>query len=114
MTNSEESRLDRISTVLEQTAEFLQQSARRDEDRHNRTIAELRELRLTAEEQARTIRQFVSIVAEQARTIADITRSMRDAVEASQRSAQAAEASAVIAQNNQNAIRDLIEEMRNR
>lgn len=51
---------------------------------------------------------------EQVRTIAEIIRSMWDAVEASQRSAQAAEASAVMAQNDQQAIRALIEELRNR
>lgn len=36
----------------------------------------------------------------------------RETVFASQRAAQAAEAAAVVAQNNQNAIRDLIEELR--
>ena len=116
MTNADfpDDKLTRVSDTLDRMADLMLQSAQMQEDQHNRLITELRELRRVAEEQARTVRQFASIVGEQARTISEMTRLMRDAVEASQRSAQASEASAVIAQNNQNAIRDLIEELRQR
>ncbi|MBD1834303.1 hypothetical protein H6F61_16770 [Cyanobacteria bacterium FACHB-472] len=50
-------------------------------------------------------------MAEQARAITELSQTAREAVLASQRAAQAAEAAAIVAQNNQYAIRDLIEEL---
>ena len=52
------------------------------------------------------------MLAQQAKTISDLSRSVAASVESSRLSAQAAQAAAVIAQDNQNAIRDLIEELR--
>ena len=54
----------------------------------------------------------MNVLAEQARAVTELSQTAREAVLASQRAAQAAEAAAIVAQNNQNAIRDLIEELR--
>ncbi|MBD2093169.1 hypothetical protein H6F67_25315 [Microcoleus sp. FACHB-1515] len=105
--------------IQAQNAETLQRLVEQQRELHDMTIRELRELRRTAEEQARTARlqqdtinRFVSVVGEMGRAIADQTRNSNDIIESSRRAAQAAEAATVLAQNNQNAIRDLIEEMR--
>lgn len=67
-----------------------------------------------ATRQQQTIQQFASIIGETTRTVSELSRTVRESVEASRRSAQAAESSAFLAQANQNAIRDLIGEMRER
>lgn len=73
MTNSDfGSGLDRTNATLDRLADLLERSAQRQEEQHNRLMAELREMRIVAEEQGRTIRQFVAVVAEQARTISDM------------------------------------------
>lgn len=66
----------------------------------------------TAASQQETLRQFAAAFAQQARTISDLSRSVRDTVESSRSAARAAESAAVMARDNQNAIRDLIEELR--
>ncbi len=67
-----------------------------------------------ATRQQQTIQQFASILGETTRTVSELSRTVRESVESSRRSAQAAESSAFLAQANQNAIRDLIGEMRER
>jgi methyl-accepting chemotaxis protein len=107
-------RMDRFADLLERGNEQQQRQ-------HENTLSELRDLKLVAQEQSRTarqqqetIRQFVGIVADLTRTISEMSRTVSDSVESSRRAAQAAETAAVVAQTNQNAIRDLIEEMRER
>ncbi|KAM3099546.1 hypothetical protein ACKFKG_03145 [Phormidesmis sp. 146-35] len=68
----------------------------------------------TATRQQQTIQQFASILGETTRAVSELSRTVRESVESSRRSAQAAESSAFLAQANQNAIRDLIDEMRDR
>ena len=81
-------------------------------ERFDQTLAELRELKEISRQQAESIRQFTVVFAEQARAITQLSQTAREAVQAFKRSAQASEAAAIVAQNNQNAIRDLIEELR--
>ncbi len=107
-------RMDRIAENLETSFEIQQRQ-------HENTLSELRELKSVAQEQSRTahqqqetVRQFVGIVGELTRTIAEMSRTVSDSVESSRNAAQAAETASVLAQTNQNAIRDLIEEMRER
>lgn len=79
-------------------------------------LSELKEIvrqqAATAASQQETIRQFAGVFAQQARTISELSRSVQASVESSRQAAQAAQAAAVVAQDNQNAIRDLIEELR--
>lgn len=79
-------------------------------------MAELKEITRqqaqTAERQQRNIQQFASIFAEQARAITELSQTAREAVAASRLSAQASQSAAAVAQDNQNAIRDLIDQMR--
>jgi uncharacterized heparinase superfamily protein len=121
MTNSDDNELAGIRSILRETADLIRQGNQQQQDQHERTMQQLGLLRDIADRQAdaaqrnaETIRQFANIIGEQARTVASITRSVQQAVEASRVSAQASEATAVLAQSNQEAIRDLIEEMRNR
>lgn len=76
-------------------------------------LIELKEIALqqatTASAQQQTIQQLTAVMAEQARAL---NRAIPQVVEASRRAAQSAETATLLAQNNQNAIRDLIEEMR--
>jgi methyl-accepting chemotaxis protein len=92
-TNPPGDRLDRIAEILERMGDRLEQLTQISE-RQADTASRQAE---NASRNADTVSRFVNIVAEQART----DRVM-------------SETTAVLAQSNQEAIRDLIEEMRNR
>lgn len=72
----------------------------------------LERLVVVSEQQARSIERLAGAFTEQARAISSLSQTVSRLVDAAQRSAQAAEAAAIIAQSNQNAIRDLIEELK--
>jgi methyl-accepting chemotaxis protein len=77
----------------------------------------LEKLVVVSEQQARSIERLAGALTEQARAISSLSRTVSRLVDASQRSAQAAEMAAGIAQSNQVAIRqvgirDLIEELK--
>ena len=86
---------------------------------HAQTMAELSELKAisqqqaeTAKQQAESIRSLATAFTEQARAYREFSRSLPDVVEAARRSAQASEGAAYMAQRTLEAMRDLIEEMR--
>jgi hypothetical protein len=112
---------NQILTAQLETSQILRQMAEGQRTYHDQHIAQMNALRLVADRQAETARQqadtvqrFASIFADQARAIAGLTQAIQIAVESANRSAQASEAAAVVAQDNQNAIRDLIETLRER
>lgn len=72
----------------------------------------IEELVISSREQRQTIQLMAGMVSELVRAIAATTKSTDRILASAERAAQASEAAAVIAQTNQNAIRDLIAEMR--
>lgn len=66
----------------------------------------------TATRQQQSIERLASVFAEQAKTITELSKFARESVEAAREAARAAQAAAIVSQNNQNAIRDLIGELR--
>lgn len=101
MTNPQGARLDNIDQRLAQLVVVTERQA----ETAARQQANIERL-------AQSVERFAGIFADQAKAISDLSQTTREAVAASQRSAQASEAAAIVAQNNQNAIRDLIEELR--
>jgi methyl-accepting chemotaxis protein len=111
-----------------ETTNLLRQMAESQKSYHDQHMAQMNDLRQVADRQADTARQqadtarqqsdnvqrFATIFADQARAIANLTQAIQSTVEAANRSAQASEAAAVIAQDNQNAIRDLIATLQER
>lgn len=93
-TPSIDSRLAQLVAITEQQAETAKKQADNIE-------------RLT-----QSVERFATIFGEMARAITELSQTTKEAVATSQRAASAAEAAAVVAQNNQNAIRDLIDELR--
>lgn len=67
----------------------------------------------TAASQAESIRSLVSAVAELARSTTELSRDRRTLLESAQRSAQASESASFMAQRTLEAVRDLIDELRN-
>ncbi len=66
----------------------------------------------TARAQAESIRSLASAFVEQARAYREFSRGLPDVVETARRSAQASEGAAYMAQRTLEAMRDLIEELR--
>lgn len=89
-----EQRLDSIDTRLEQLVEATRQLAH------------------SSEQQKQSIDRLAGIIIPMARTIESLSQTSVRLLDGAQRSAQASEAAAIVAQSNQNAIRDLIEELR--
>jgi methyl-accepting chemotaxis protein len=127
--DSIDARLERLVIVTEQqmrTAERQAQSLsglretseRQAEtaERQTQSLSELREISErqaeTAERQARAIEVMMSAVTQLSRTITSMNQDRNALLESAQRSAQASEAAQMLAQSNQVAIRDLIEELR--
>ena len=110
-----------ILTAQLDTNNLIKQAVDAQKTHYDQHMAQMNALRQitdrqaeTARQQSDTVQRFASIFADQARAIASLTQAIQIAVESANRSAQASEASAVVAQDNQNAIRDLIETLRER
>jgi methyl-accepting chemotaxis protein len=111
-----------------ETTQILRQMAESQSAYHDQHMAQMNDLRQvsdrqadtarqqaeTARQQADTVQRFATIFADQARAISNLTQAIQMTVEAANRSAQASEAAAVIAQDNQNDIRDLIATLQER
>ncbi len=112
MTNSTNERLENIDSRLERLVQATSQLAEGTTE-FREDLAELKQITRqqaeTAKAEQQTIQQFAVVMAEQVRTL---SRVVPELVESSRRASQAAEAASILAQNNQNAIRDLIEELR--
>ena len=106
--DSIDARLERMITVSERQGERFDQLG----DRLDRIAATAERQAQTAERQAKTIEGLVSAVSELSRTNAAMNHDRNALLESAQRSAQASEAAQMLAQSNQVAIRDLIEELR--
>jgi len=111
-TSNLDEQLAQLVQVTRLQGENITRLGQEQRERFDQELAELRELKEISRLQAESIRQFTVVFAEQARAITQLSQTAREAVQASQRSAQASVAAAIVAQNNQNAIRDLIEELR--
>jgi methyl-accepting chemotaxis protein len=72
----------------------------------------IEELAISSREQRQTIQLMAGMVSELVRAITAMSKNTDRILASAERAAQASEAAAVIAQTNQNAIRDLIAEMR--
>jgi methyl-accepting chemotaxis protein len=72
----------------------------------------IEELVISSREQRQTIQLMAGMVSELVRAITAMSKNTDRILASAERAAQASEAAAVIAQTNQNAIRDLIAEMR--
>jgi methyl-accepting chemotaxis protein len=108
-------RLAALVAASERQSETLdRQSAALDRQSENidRLSEEVRELVISSREQRQSLQLMASMVGELVKTIANMSRTTDRLVAIAERSAQASEAAAVIAQDNQNAIRDLIAQMR--
>lgn len=86
---------------------------------HTQTMAELTELKTISQQQLQiatqqtdSIRSLAQAFVEQARAYREFSRSLPDVVEASRRAAQTSEGASFIAQRTLEAMRDLIEELR--
>lgn len=65
-----------------------------------------------ATRQQESIQQFVTILSEQASAITELSRSLRDSVESTRQLARTVDSAAAMAKANQDAIRTLLEELR--
>jgi archaellum component FlaC len=92
--DSIDARLERIAVTTERQAQNIERQAE------------------VAERQAKTIEALVSAVSELSRTNVTMNQDRNALLESAERSAQASEAAQMLAQSNQVAIRDLIEELR--
>ena len=101
MTNSFDERLERLIAVTEKQADTARQQA--DTARQQAD---------TIERQSDSIRSLARAFSEQARAYRDFSPNLPDVVETARRSAQASEGAAFMAQRTLEAIRDLIEELR--
>lgn len=86
---------------------------------HAQTMAELNELKTISQQQLQiatqqteSIKSLAQAFVEQARAYREFSRTLPDVVEASRRAAQASEGASFIAQRTLEAMRDLIEELR--
>ena len=101
MTNSFDERLERLIAVTEKQADTARQQAETAKQQAD-----------TIERQSDSIRSLARAFSEQARAYREFSRSLPDVVETARRSAQASEGAAFMAQRTLEAIRDLIEELR--
>lgn len=108
-----------MTTQPDNIDERIAQLAEQQQENHMQAMAELAELRVitqqqaeTARQQAESIRSLATAFTEQARAYREFSRSLPDVVETARRSAQASEGAAYMAQRTLEAMRDLIEEMR--
>jgi archaellum component FlaC len=106
--NQFDDRLDRIAAATERQGEWFEQF----DDRLDKIAVTVERQAETAERQSKTIETLVSAMAELSRTNAAMNLDRHALLESAQRSAQASEAAQALAQSNQVAIRDLIEELR--
>jgi len=97
----------------------IERLAEQQRETHAQTMAELGELKAisqqqleTARAQAESIRSLASAFVEQARAYREFSRGLPDVVETARRSAQASEGAAYMTQRTLEAMRDLIEELR--
>jgi methyl-accepting chemotaxis protein len=107
--------LDRINTTLDRQSENLDRLSDDVRDlvtssREQRRSIE--ELVIASREQRQTVQLMAGMVSELVRAIAATSKNTDRILASAERAAQASEAAAAIAQSNQNAIRDLIAEMR--
>ena len=119
-------RMEELGEKIEQLGERLTQfgqETNRSIQETNQSIQQVGEridqlgdkidrLALIAQEQHKTVQMLTAGFADQSRAVSSLSQTVTRLVDAAQRSAQASEAAAIVAQNNQNAIRDLIEELR--
>lgn len=108
-----------MSSQLDTIDQRIVQMAEQQREMHSQTMAELSELKAisqqqaeTARQQAESIRSLAGAFTEQARAYREFSRNLPDVVETARRSAQASEAAAYMAQRTLEAMRDLIEELR--
>lgn len=87
---------------------------------HAQTMAELTELKTISQQQLQiatqqtdSIKSLAQAFVEQAKAYREFSRSLPDVVEASRRAAQTSEGASFMAQRTLEAMRDLIEELRN-
>lgn len=100
--------------------------AEQQREMHAQTMAEFAELKTisqqqadtakqqaeTAKQQADSIRSLAGAFSDQARAYREFSRNLPDVMEATRRSAQASEGALYMAQRTLEAVRDLIEELR--
>ncbi|MFN3927571.1 MAG: hypothetical protein ACK4QL_09695 [Pseudanabaenaceae cyanobacterium] len=65
-----------------------------------------------ATRQQESLQQFVTVLSEQAAAITELSRSLRDSVESTRQLARTVDSAAALAKANQEAIRTLLEELR--
>lgn len=113
--------IDRRLASLVEIAHLQQQNIAALTDRTERILQGIDALREVTQQQAQTaasqaesIRSLVSAVAELARSTTELSRDRRTLLESAQRSAQASESASFMAQRTLEAVRDLIDELRNR
>ena len=106
--DSIDARLERLVVIGEQQAQSIEE-LRGVSQQQTRNIERLAE---NAERQARAIEVMMSAVTQLSRTITSMNQDRNALLESAQRSAQASEAAQMLAQSNQVAIRDLIEELK--
>lgn len=103
MTNGSNDRLDSIDRRLEQLVAVTERQA-------ETAAAQAENIR----NQTENVRSLVSAVSELARSTTELSRDRRTLLDAATRSAQASESASFMAQRTLEAMRDLIEELRNR
>ena len=106
-------------TQPDNTDARIAQLAEHQRETHTQTMAELAELKVisqqqleVARQQSESIRSLATAFTEQARAYREFSRGLPDVVETARRSAQASEGAAYMAQRTLEAMRDLIEELR--
>ncbi len=100
--------LDRINTTFDRVSEEMRDLVTSSREQRR----SIEELVISSREQRQTIQLMAGMVSELVRAIAATSKNTDRILASAERAAQASEAAAVIAQSNQNAIRDLIAEMR--
>lgn len=108
-----------MTTQPDNTDARIAQLAEQQRETHAQTMAELAELKVisqqqleVARQQSESIRSLATAFTEQARAYREFSRGLPDVVETARRSAQASEGAAYMAQRTLEAMRDLIEELR--
>jgi methyl-accepting chemotaxis protein len=99
--------------------EKITQLTAQHREMHTQTMAELSELKTISQQQLQiatqqtdSIKSLAQAFVEQARAYREFSRTLPDVVEASRRAAQASEGASFMAQRTLEAMRDLIEELR--
>jgi ABC-type transporter Mla subunit MlaD len=101
--------LDRQSAALDRQSESIDRTSRN----LDRLSEEVRELVISSREQRQSLQLMASMVGELVKAIStSMSKATERLVALTESSAQASEVEAIIAQDNQNAVRDLIAQMR--